>query len=146
MLTALWLPGRSIIETDPATGQPRRRVVANPTVRESMRDKILNVSGNSGSQRKVVLALADLLDKVRAPRLGGRGGVPSAMRQPGRLGRIATPLANTPDANSQMLNLDPDKRITVAQAMRHPFITGQVQTAQAGPTKPEGKQAGSKKA
>ena len=60
----------SVIESDPTTGEPRRRVVPSPAAKETMRDR-LAAMGTQGN-RKMMLALADLLDKVGV--LGWWGG------------------------------------------------------------------------
>jgi len=75
-----------LLDVDPATGQPIRRVIHSPQAKEGMRDRLMGLTGSGGSQRKAVVAFADFLDK--------------------------------------MLALDPDKRLTVAQALRHEFIQG----------------------
>ena len=75
-----------VISTDVATGNPIRRVVANPTVKQTVREKVLEATSMDLDRRKT-LAFADLLDK--------------------------------------MLALDPDKRISVRDAMKHPFVTNQ---------------------
>lgn len=71
----------TLVEEDPVTRRPTRRVIPNPTVRK---DVAALLAGQAPDQRAKLAQLVDLLER--------------------------------------MLALDPDKRITPREALRHPFI------------------------